>query len=106
MSFERVLVVGAGQMGAGIAQVVAASGRKVLLHDAVPVNAVPARDRERAVRELVHADGARGGPKNLERLVRQAEPPVRTHDRIARALDLRERGQQVRRDDGRRVALE
>ncbi|MCZ7590589.1 MAG: 3-hydroxyacyl-CoA dehydrogenase NAD-binding domain-containing protein [Gaiella sp.] len=33
MSFERVLVVGAGQMGAGIAQVVAASGREVLLHD-------------------------------------------------------------------------
>jgi len=36
MSFERVLVVGAGQMGAGIAQVVAASGREVFLHDAVP----------------------------------------------------------------------
>lgn len=36
MSFPRVLVVGAGQMGAGIAQVVAASGRDVLLHDAVP----------------------------------------------------------------------
>jgi len=31
--FERVLVVGAGQMGAGIAQVMAASGRRVLLHD-------------------------------------------------------------------------
>jgi 3-hydroxybutyryl-CoA dehydrogenase len=36
VSFERVLVVGAGQMGAGIAQVVAASGREVLLHDAAP----------------------------------------------------------------------
>src|SRR5688572_22768291 len=36
MSFDRVLVVGAGQMGAGIAQVVAASGREVLLHDAMP----------------------------------------------------------------------
>jgi 3-hydroxybutyryl-CoA dehydrogenase len=36
MSFEHVLVVGAGQMGAGIAQVVAASGRHVLLHDAQP----------------------------------------------------------------------
>jgi 3-hydroxybutyryl-CoA dehydrogenase len=34
MKFERVLVVGAGQMGGGIAQVVAASGRQVLLHDA------------------------------------------------------------------------
>ena len=36
MTFEKVLVVGAGQMGAGIAQVVAASGRRVLLHDSAP----------------------------------------------------------------------
>jgi len=34
--FEHVLVVGAGQMGAGIAQVLAASGRRVSLHDAAP----------------------------------------------------------------------
>ena len=36
MTLGRVLVVGAGQMGAGIAQVVAASGREVLLRDAFP----------------------------------------------------------------------
>jgi 3-hydroxybutyryl-CoA dehydrogenase len=36
MTFERVLVAGAGQMGAGIAQVVAASGREVLLYDSLP----------------------------------------------------------------------
>ena len=36
MQFEHVLVVGAGQMGGGIAQVVAASGRRVSLHDEVP----------------------------------------------------------------------
>jgi 3-hydroxybutyryl-CoA dehydrogenase len=36
MKFEHVLVVGAGQMGAGIAQVVGASGRRVSLHDAQP----------------------------------------------------------------------
>jgi len=36
VEFEHVLVVGAGQMGAGIAQVVAASGRRVSLHDAAP----------------------------------------------------------------------
>ncbi|HEX6699832.1 MAG TPA: 3-hydroxyacyl-CoA dehydrogenase NAD-binding domain-containing protein [Gaiellaceae bacterium] len=36
MQFEHVLVVGAGQMGGGIAQVVAASGRRVSLHDAAP----------------------------------------------------------------------
>jgi 3-hydroxybutyryl-CoA dehydrogenase len=36
MQFEHVLVVGAGQMGGGIAQVVAASGRHVSLYDAQP----------------------------------------------------------------------
>ena len=36
MRFEHVLVVGAGQMGSGIAQVVAASGRRVSLYDAEP----------------------------------------------------------------------
>ena len=36
MRFEHVLVVGAGQMGGGIAQVVAASGRRVSLHDELP----------------------------------------------------------------------
>jgi 3-hydroxybutyryl-CoA dehydrogenase len=34
VSFEHVLVVGAGQMGGGIAQVVASSGRRVSLYDA------------------------------------------------------------------------
>jgi 3-hydroxybutyryl-CoA dehydrogenase len=36
VTFEHVLVVGAGQMGRGIAQVVACSGRRVSLHDAAP----------------------------------------------------------------------
>jgi 3-hydroxybutyryl-CoA dehydrogenase len=36
VTFEQVLVVGAGQMGGGIAQVVAASGRHVSLYDAQP----------------------------------------------------------------------
>ncbi|HET7146641.1 MAG TPA: 3-hydroxyacyl-CoA dehydrogenase NAD-binding domain-containing protein [Gaiellaceae bacterium] len=36
MAFQHVLVVGAGQMGGGIAQVVAASGRRVSLYDAAP----------------------------------------------------------------------
>ena len=36
MQFEHVLVVGAGQMGGGIAQVFAASGRRVSLHDDAP----------------------------------------------------------------------
>jgi 3-hydroxybutyryl-CoA dehydrogenase len=36
MRFEHVLVVGAGQMGGGIAQVAAAAGCHVSLHDAAP----------------------------------------------------------------------
>ena len=36
MQFDHVLVVGAGQMGGGIAQVAAAAGCRVSLHDAVP----------------------------------------------------------------------
>ncbi len=36
MPLDHVLVVGAGQMGGGIAQVLAASGRRVSLHDAAP----------------------------------------------------------------------
>jgi 3-hydroxybutyryl-CoA dehydrogenase len=36
VSFEHVLVVGAGQMGGGIAQVLAASRRRVSLYDAAP----------------------------------------------------------------------
>ena len=59
MILERVLVVGAGQMGAGIAQVVAASGRAVLLHDTLP----GAVDRGLATieRSLVKLHG-KGGP--------------------------------------------
>jgi 3-hydroxybutyryl-CoA dehydrogenase len=36
MQFDHVLVVGAGQMGGGIAQVMATSGRHVSLYDAAP----------------------------------------------------------------------
>ena len=36
MRFAHVLVVGAGQMGGGIAQVIAASGRRASLYDAAP----------------------------------------------------------------------
>src|SRR5918995_1604979 len=36
MLFEYVLVVGAGQMGGGIAQVLATSGRRVSLYDEQP----------------------------------------------------------------------
>ena len=70
MNFERVLVVGAGQMGAGIAQVVAASGRQVILHDPFP-GAV-----ER---------GLAGMRKSLERLEAKGGPP--TADVLARVTE-------------------
>ena len=67
MSFERVLVVGAGQMGAGIAQVVAASGRHVLLHDTVP--GAVARGLETIERSLAKLH-EKGGPEPEGVLVR------------------------------------
>jgi 3-hydroxybutyryl-CoA dehydrogenase len=73
MSFERVLVVGAGQMGAGIAQVVAASGRQVLLHDPFP-GAV-----ER---------GLAGMQKSLERLEAKGGAPA--SDVLARVTETAE----------------
>ena len=67
MTFERVLVVGAGQMGAGIAQVVAASGRKVLLYDPFP----SAVERGLAgMRTSLEKLAAKGGPPADEVLAR------------------------------------
>ena len=57
--FAHVLVVGAGQMGSGIAQVLAASGRRVSLHDAVPGAAERAQETmEKSLARLA----AKGGP--------------------------------------------
>jgi 3-hydroxybutyryl-CoA dehydrogenase len=65
--FEHVLVVGAGQMGAGIAQVVAASGRRVSLHDAAPGAVERARERMRgSLAKLAE----KGGPDPEEVLAR------------------------------------
>jgi 3-hydroxybutyryl-CoA dehydrogenase len=59
VTFEHVLVVGAGQMGGGIAQVVATSGRRVSLHDAQP----GATDRALATMERSLSKLAeKGGP--------------------------------------------
>jgi len=67
MTFEHVLVVGAGQMGGGIAQVVAASGRRVSLHDAQP----GATDRAlEAMRKSLGRLEAKGGPSAEDVLAR------------------------------------
>jgi 3-hydroxybutyryl-CoA dehydrogenase len=70
MRFEHVLVVGAGQMGGGIAQVVAASGRRVSVHDAVP-GAVD-RALETMGRSLAKL-AEKGGPAP-ERVLGRVEP--------------------------------
>jgi 3-hydroxybutyryl-CoA dehydrogenase len=68
--FEHVLVVGAGQMGGGIAQVVAASGRRVSLHDAAP-GAVERglRTMQRSLAKLAEKGGA-----DPEDVLAQVEP--------------------------------
>jgi 3-hydroxybutyryl-CoA dehydrogenase len=58
MRFERVLVVGAGQMGGGIAQVMAVSGRTVSVHDAVPDAAARALEAMRRSLDKLVAKGA------------------------------------------------
>jgi 3-hydroxybutyryl-CoA dehydrogenase len=71
MRFARVLVVGAGQMGAGIAQVMAASGRSVLLHDAVP-GAV--EKGLASMRTSLEKLAAKGAPHDPDDVLARVEP--------------------------------
>ncbi len=75
MRFAHVLVVGAGQMGGGIAQVVAASGRRVTLVDA----------QEGAVERALAAMR-----RSLEKLAAKGatHDPAEVLERVARADDL------------------
>ena len=70
MRFEHVLVVGAGQMGSGIAQVVAASGRRVSLHDAAPGAVERGVD---AMRTSLGKLAEKGGP-DPEEVLGRVEP--------------------------------
>jgi 3-hydroxybutyryl-CoA dehydrogenase len=73
VSIERVLVVGAGQMGAGIAQVVAASGRQVLLHDSVPGAVERGLTAMRKSLERLEAKGGAPADEVLGRVAETAE---------------------------------
>jgi 3-hydroxybutyryl-CoA dehydrogenase len=57
--FDHVLVVGAGQMGGGIAQVAAAAGSRVSLHDAAPGAAERALE---TIRKSLGKLAEKGGP--------------------------------------------
>jgi len=61
---------------------------------------------EGGIGDLVHADRARRGTIHLERVPRHLPAPVGAGHRIARALDLGERGEQLGGDGGGRVAAE
>jgi len=69
-----------------------------VFRDFVVVDAVALRLLVGAVGDLEHAYGARGGAVDVERVFGQAPAPGRARHRIARALDLRERGEEIRRD--------
>jgi 3-hydroxybutyryl-CoA dehydrogenase len=69
MRFQHVLVVGAGQMGGGIAQVVAASGRDVSLYDEQPGATDRALD---AMRKSLAKLAEKGGADPDEVLARVA----------------------------------
>jgi 3-hydroxybutyryl-CoA dehydrogenase len=70
VTFEHVLVVGAGQMGGGIAQVVAASGRRVSLHDAQP----GATEKARAAMEKSLAKLAEKGGTDPDEVLARVSP--------------------------------
>jgi len=70
LRFEHVLVVGAGQMGGGIAQVVATSGRRVSLYDAAP----GAVDRGLATMQRSLAKLAEKGGADPAEILARVEP--------------------------------
>jgi len=65
VNFEHVLVVGAGQMGGGIAQVLAASGRRVSLHDTAPGAVDRGLEAMRKSLERVAAKGTDVSPDDV-----------------------------------------
>jgi 3-hydroxybutyryl-CoA dehydrogenase len=71
VKFEHVLVVGAGQMGGGIAQVLASSGRRVSLHDAAPGAAERGLE---AMRKSIERLAAKGAELDADEVVGRVEP--------------------------------
>ena len=76
MTFEHVLVVGAGQMGAGIAQVVAASGRRVTLVDSAPGAVDRGLTGIRTSLAKLAAKGAEHDPEEVLARIEPATEPV------------------------------
>ena len=90
---------GVARQGASIKSIEPAA----VLHDRVVEDAISPCFGEGCVGHLVHADGARGGLIDRERIPSQAPPPIGSCYRIARTLDLRQGGEQFGRDGGRGI---
>ena len=100
MELGRVLVVGAGQMGGGIAQVVAASGRSVSLLDSSPGATERALEAMRGSLERLAAKGG-GDPREILARVSVVEDLVPA-DLMVEAIveDARAKEELFRRADG------
>jgi 3-hydroxybutyryl-CoA dehydrogenase len=92
MQFEDVLVVGAGQMGGGIAQVVAASGRHVSLYDAQPGATDRALDTMRKSLTKLEEKGGPSADDVLERvtLVEDLVPAALMIEAVVEDADTKE----------------
>lgn len=71
MEIKRVLVIGAGQMGSGIAQVMAQSGLEVVLQD---------------IKETFVQKGIKSIEKNLERIVEKGKMSVEDKDVLMKRI--------------------
>jgi len=99
VTFKRVLVVGAGQMGSGIAQVVAASGRTVFLHDAAPGAVEQGLETMRKSLERLAAKGGTHDPEEVLARVEPAEDLVEADLMIEAVVEVAE----VKKDIFRRA---
>ncbi len=77
----------------------------VLNHPMV-VNAVPFPFLKGRIGDLEHTDRARRWSIEFQRIPGQSPSPVCPCDRVAGAFHLRERGEQIRCDDGGRMLAE
>jgi hypothetical protein len=70
----------------------------ICIHDSVSADAIAARLGVGRIGHLIEANGARSGLVHPERIPGQPPAPIGARHRIACALDLRQRGQQLGRD--------
>src|SRR5262247_4684066 len=75
-------------------------------HDLMSADAILPGLGERAVGDLKHAECARGGTIDFKRMPGPLPAPIRESDRVAATLNLRQRGEQLRRNNICRMLFE